>query len=33
VKSAVSPDYPALLRGFLDRRRSYLSQLQAKLAA
>jgi glutathione S-transferase len=33
VKSAVSPDYPALLRDFLDRRRSYISQLQAKLAA
>jgi glutathione S-transferase len=33
VRSAVSPDYPALLRDFLDRRRSYISQLQAKLAA
>jgi glutathione S-transferase len=33
VKSAVSADYPALLRDFIDRRRSYLSQLQAKLAA
>jgi glutathione S-transferase len=33
VRSAVSADYPALLRDFLDRRRSYLSQLQAKLAA
>jgi glutathione S-transferase len=33
VKSAVSADYPALLRDFLDRRRSYISQLQAKLAA
>ena len=33
VKSAVSPDYPALLRDFLDRRRSYISQLQAQLAA
>ena len=33
VKSAVSADYPALLRDFLDRRRSYVSQLQAKLAA
>jgi glutathione S-transferase len=33
VKSAVSIDYPALLRDFIDRRRSYLSQLQAKLAA
>src|SRR6185312_4739111 len=33
VKSAVSADYPALLRDFLDRRRSYMSQLRAKLAA
>src|SRR6201994_4297165 len=33
VKSAVSADYPSLLRDFLDRRRSYISQLQAKLAA
>jgi glutathione S-transferase len=33
VKSAVSADYPALLRDFLDRRRSYISQLQAKLVA
>jgi glutathione S-transferase len=33
VRSAVSADYPALLRDFLDRRRSYLSQLQAKLVA
>src|ERR1700739_649536 len=33
VKVAVSADYPALLRDFLDRRRSYISQLQAKLAA
>jgi glutathione S-transferase len=33
VRSAVSADYPALLRDFIDRRRSYLSQLQAKLAA
>ena len=33
VKSAVSADYPALLRGFLDRRRSYISQLQSKRAA
>src|SRR5581483_928331 len=33
VKSAVSADYPALLRDFLDRRRSYISQLQSKLAA
>ncbi len=33
VKSAVGADYPSLLRDFLDRRRSYISQLQAKLAA
>jgi glutathione S-transferase len=33
VKAAISVDYPALLRDFLDRRRSYISQLQAKLAA
>lgn len=33
VKSAVSSDYAALLRDFIDRRRSYLSQLQASLAA
>jgi glutathione S-transferase len=33
VRSAVSADYPALLRDFIDRRRSYLSQLQAKIAA
>jgi glutathione S-transferase len=33
VKSAVSADYPSLLRDFLDRRRSHISQLQAKLAA
>lgn len=33
VKSAVSPDYPVLLRDFLDRRRSHISRLQAKLAA
>ena len=33
VRSAVSADYPALLRDFFDRRGSYLSQLQAKLAA
>jgi glutathione S-transferase len=33
VKSAVSADYPALLRDFLDRRRSYISQLQAGVAA
>jgi glutathione S-transferase len=33
VESAVSPDYPALLRDFLDRKRSHVSQLQPKLAA
>jgi glutathione S-transferase len=33
VKAAVSPDYPVLLRDFLERRRSHVSQLQAKLAA
>ena len=33
VKSAVGSDYPALLRDFIERRRSYLSSLQAKLAA
>jgi len=33
VRSAVSVDYPALLRDFIDRRRSYLSQLQANVAA
>lgn len=33
VKRAVSSDYPALLRDFIDRRRSYLSQLQARAAA
>jgi glutathione S-transferase len=33
VKSAVGADYPALLRDFIDRRRSRLSQLQAKIAA
>ena len=33
VRSAVGSDYPALLRDFIDRRRSYLSQLQAKVAA
>jgi glutathione S-transferase len=32
VRSAVSADYPALLRDFIDRRRSFLSQLQAKAA-
>jgi len=33
VRSAVSADYPALLSDFLDRRRSYISRLQARLAA
>jgi glutathione S-transferase len=33
VKSAVGGDYPALLRDFIDRRRSHLSRLQAKVAA
>jgi glutathione S-transferase len=33
VKGAVSPDYPARLRDFLDRRCSYISQLQARVAA
>jgi glutathione S-transferase len=33
VKSAVGADYPVLLRDFIERRRSHLAQLQAKLAA
>jgi len=33
VRTALSADYPALLRDFIDRRRSYLPQLQAKVAA
>jgi glutathione S-transferase len=33
VKSAVRADYPALLGDFIDRRRSFLSQLQARVAA
>ncbi len=33
VRSAVSADYPALLRDFIDRRRSWLSQLQERAAA
>jgi glutathione S-transferase len=33
VRSAVSPDYPALLRDFIERRRSWLSQLQERAAA
>jgi glutathione S-transferase len=33
VRSAVSADYPALLRDFLNRRNSWLSRLQARAAA
>ena len=33
VRTAVSTDYPALLRDFLDRRNSWLSMLQARAAA
>src|SRR6478609_2269595 len=33
VRSAVSADYPALLRDFLNRRNSWLSGLQARAAA
>jgi glutathione S-transferase len=33
VRSAVSADYPALLRDFIERRNSWLSQLQARAAA
>jgi glutathione S-transferase len=33
VRGAVSADYPALLRDFLDRRNSWLSDLQARAAA
>jgi len=33
VQSAVSADYPALLRQFIDRRNSWLSGLQARAAA
>ena len=33
VRSAVSADYPTLLRDFIDRRRSWLSRLQARVAA
>jgi glutathione S-transferase len=33
VRAAVSPDYPALLRAFIDRRNSWLSKLQARAAA
>src|SRR6478672_8548891 len=33
VRNAVSADYPALLRDFLNRRRSWLSRLQTRMAA
>ena len=33
VRAAVSADYPALLRDFLDRRNSWISRLQARAAA
>lgn len=33
VRSAVRPDYPTLLRDFIDRRKSWLSGLQARAAA
>jgi glutathione S-transferase len=33
VRSAVSADYPALLREFLARRNSWISRLQARAAA
>jgi glutathione S-transferase len=33
VRSAVSAEYPALLRDFIERRNSWLSRLQAKAAA
>ena len=33
VRSAVSPDYPARLRAFIDLRQAWLSQLQARAAA
>jgi glutathione S-transferase len=33
VRAAVSADYPALLRGFIERRNSWLSALQARAAA
>src|SRR6201987_2817324 len=33
VRSAVSADYPALLRDFIERRKSYLSRLQGSEAA
>jgi glutathione S-transferase len=33
VRAAVRPDYPALLRDFIERRQSWLSQLQAQARA
>jgi len=33
VRNAVSADYPALLRDFIDRRKSWLSSVQARAAA
>jgi glutathione S-transferase len=33
VRTAVSADYAALLRAFLDRRNSWISRLQARAAA
>jgi glutathione S-transferase len=33
VRAAVSADYPALLRAFIERRNSWLSALQARAAA
>jgi glutathione S-transferase len=33
VRGAVSADYPALLRAFIERRNSWLSRLQARVAA
>jgi glutathione S-transferase len=33
VRGAVSADYPALLRDFIDKRQSWLSELQVKAAA
>jgi glutathione S-transferase len=33
ARSAVSADYPALLRAFIERRNSWLSRLQARAAA
>jgi glutathione S-transferase len=33
VRTAVSSDYPALLHEFLRKRNSWLSQLQARVAA